>query len=155
MTMADMWRARSGDNVALRDAVDRLFEQAFVGPGVGQNERNTSGQIGMRVPLNVYEEDDAFHIWALLPGVDPEKIQITAIGETIAIEAETAFAASESWKPVWSEWQPARWRRQISLPSSADIERADVVYEQGVLRMRLPKPEEVRPKSLKVNVRTS
>lgn len=145
----DMWRTR-GDGMTLREAVDRLFDQAVYSQGQDwPRGQNAPG----RFPLNVYEDSEAYHVWALLPGVDPEKINITATGSAMAIEAESSASAPDGWRQVWGEWQPMRWRRELSLPAACDVGRAEVSYEHGMLKMRLPKPETIRPKTLKVNVK--
>lgn len=150
------WGARPG--VMLRDAMDRLFEQAFVQPTTAGWSRSTGNGSGngqaahATFPMNVYEDGEAFHVWALLPGADPSRINVTATGQSLAIEAEGGDAPPEGWRQVWSEWQPVRWRRELTLPTATDAERAEVSYQHGVLRLRLPKPDAVRPRTIKVNV---
>ena len=45
-----------------------------------------------------------------------------------------------------------RWRRELLLPDAGDVDGAEVSYEHGVLRLRLPKPEAARPRTIKIGV---
>jgi HSP20 family protein len=148
----DMWRNQAGDGVTLRNAMDRLLEQAFVAPFFGEEARRGGQARPAAFPVNVYEDSDAYHVWALLPGADPEKLAVTATGQSLAIEAESGASAPEGWRALWGEWQPTRWRRDLTLPSGGDLDNAEVGYDHGVLRLRLPKPAASRPKTLKVKV---
>ena len=149
----DMW-GRRGDGMTLRDAMDRLFEQAFVGPFASRGAR-TGQTDAAPFPVNAYEDAEAYHLWGLMPGADPSTINITATAEALVIEAESGASVSEAWRPLLSEWRPARWRREFALPGAVDADKAEVAYEHGVLRLRLPKPEAARPRTIKINVRSA
>jgi HSP20 family protein len=90
-----------------------------------------------------------------MPGADPVTIIVTPTAESLLVEAESGASAPESWRPLLSEWRPARWRRELALPGAVDADKAEVAYEHGVLRLRLPKPEAARPRTIKINVRSA
>lgn len=147
----DTWRGR-GEGMTLRDAMNRLFEDAFVSPSVAGT---ADGNAPARTPVNVYEDAEGYHVWALVPGVDANRINITAIGQSLVLEAESAADVPEAWRQLWTEWRPTRWRRELTMPAPVDAEKAEVTYEHGVLRLRIPKPEAARPRTLKVNVKSA
>jgi HSP20 family protein len=149
----DMW-GRRGDGMALRDAMDQLFQQAVVG-WVGGDARRTGQPGPAPFSVNLYEDAEAYHLWALLPGADPGTIDVTATVDALVIAAESGASAPEGWRPLSSEWRPARWRRELALPGAVDADKAEVAYEHGVLRLRLPKPEATRPRTIKITARST
>src|SRR5579871_4136906 len=69
-----------GEMVTLRSAMDRLFEDAWIErPGASRTGS------GMQMPLDVVEQGDNFTVKASLPGVKPEDVNITVLGDTLTI----------------------------------------------------------------------
>jgi len=135
--------------LTLRDAMDRLFENgvsATRGPWQTQWSRALSSW-----PVNVFEDEASYRVQALVPGADPEQIEITAHpGNRLSIAGTTGPAVPENAKAVWSEFGQATFRRDVALPLPFDAEKAQVSYQQGVLEIVLPKREEARPRQIKV-----
>jgi HSP20 family protein len=150
----DMWGRRGGDAMALRDAMDQLFQQAVVG-WFGGDARRTGDPGPAPFPVNAYEDAEAYHLWALLPGADPATISVTATAGALVVEAESGASAPAGWRPLLGEWRPGRWRRELALPGAVDADKAEVAYEHGVLRLRLPKTEAARPRTIQINVRSA
>jgi len=78
-----IWRDPFGHVTPLRDAMNRLFEDSFVGP-------RFELIFGRTFPLDVYESEDKLHymIEASLPGFKPDEIQITAERDTLFLHAQ-------------------------------------------------------------------
>src|SRR5579875_2732837 len=73
----DPWR----EALSLRDAMDRLFEQSFVNP---LSLFNTTVP-GIMVPMDVYETKNGYEVKVLLPGINPDHLELTVQGETLTI----------------------------------------------------------------------
>ena len=71
------------DFVTLRQAMDRLFEEAMVNPS-----RGWDGQRGGYLPLDIYTTPDAIVIRASVPGVNPDDVEVTVEGNTVMIRGE-------------------------------------------------------------------
>ena len=67
-----------GELLSLRQAMDRLFEDSFVRPALGDSSN--------LLPLDVYSTDDAIVVEAALPGVRPEDVDIQVLGDTLTIK---------------------------------------------------------------------
>jgi HSP20 family protein len=132
----------------LREAVDRLFEQAFTAYPTLWSERPGP----LSVPMNVYEAPDHFVVWALLPGIKPEDVQITVEQGTLTIAGEFKPFVKEGWKPLFQEIGSGYFRREFRLPTEIDAAKVEATYEHGVLTLKLPKAEAARPKTIKVKV---
>lgn len=138
---------RSSDLMPLREAFDRLFEQAFTTFPTWMTAR-----AGLEVPVDVYEAGEEFVIRAVLPGIKPEDVQVTCLDGTITISAELKPWAQEGLKPIFQEIGAGTFRREVHLPVAVDLEKAEAVYEHGVLTLRLPKAEQARRKAIPVKV---
>lgn len=140
---------RNGDThvLSLRDAMDRLLEQSFTPLG-----RNVSGELSQTVPANVWEDANSYYLHILAPALDLSSVEITAMGGALTISGQTSAATPEDAKNIWSEWSPTSFRRQLQLPTGFDAERCQATYKDGVLTVTVPKPEQVKPKAIKVQV---
>jgi HSP20 family protein len=148
--MSMIWKDPSEALMPLREAVNRLFEDSFIWPG------RLEVFTGRTFPVDVYETKDqqGYVIEASLPGVKPEDISITAIGDTLTISYATK-GEEKVEKPnyVRRERYEGELRRTISLPTQIDPEKVQATYEQGVLKLVVPKVEAAKPKQITVNVK--
>src|SRR5690348_16833285 len=97
MAIRSLWNPVS-EVVSLRDAMDRLGADSFVTP------RTLGGPVnaGMAFPANPYETNDGHIAQFALPGVDPQKVQITVQGETLQLKGERTAPRFEGAQQVWN-----------------------------------------------------
>ncbi len=132
--------------MTLRDAMDRLFQESFVQPGRLLGAAGAGG-----VPIDMYQQDGALVVKAPLPGVKPEDIDITVVGDTLTIKGETRQEKEIKEEDVIRrERRFGSFSRSVSLPSPVDTSKANATFEDGVLTLRLPIAEEAKPKAIKV-----
>jgi HSP20 family protein len=82
--------------MSLRDAMDRLLHESFVLPGGGALAGGGSLAGGRQsLPLDVIENDDNYVIYAWMPGVKPEDVQIMVQGSTLTIRGETSYSTDQ------------------------------------------------------------
>lgn len=133
----------------LREAMNRLFEESVIRP-------RFELFMGQTFPLDAYETPDhqQYVIEASLPGLKPEEIQITAEGNTLTIQTTRKGEEKvEKENYVRHERYEGEMRRSLTLPAAIDAQKVDATYEQGVLRLRIPKAEGTQPKRIAVNVK--
>jgi HSP20 family protein len=133
----------------LRDAMNRLFEESFVGP---RSQLLTS----QAFPVDIYETDDqhAYVVEATLPGTKPENIQITAVDTTLTIRvAEKQEEKVNKGNCVRRERYEGERVRAITLPTTIEAQKVEATYEHGVLTLRIPKTEAAKPKQIRVQIR--
>lgn len=127
----------------LREGMNRLSEESFIGTG------SFAVLGGLFFPINVYELEDkqGFVIDAALPGVQPEDIEITAVGNTLTIRAIAKERQREE-KETYERREPYEGEkyRSVTLPSVIDASKAKATYEHSVLTLHVPKAQEARPK---------
>ncbi|MDL1941328.1 Hsp20/alpha crystallin family protein [Chloroflexi bacterium CFX2] len=100
--------------------------------------------------VNVREEEDAFLLTALVPGLKAEDLNIQVLGDEVSIEGE--YKAEEA-DYLLNELPQGAFRRTLRMPAEIDPEHVEAKIADGVLTLTLPKAESARPRKIKVNVR--
>ncbi len=137
-----------GDLLSLRQAMDRLFEESFVNPAWQLSE-------GGPVPLDVRADDDAIVVEAILPGVKPEEVDITVEGDSLTIAGDTSSETSEQKGSVLlQEIRRGKFSRTLALPAGLEPDKATATFEDGVLTLRIPKAETVKPRQIRITSAT-
>jgi HSP20 family protein len=132
----------------LRGSMDRLFDDGFtrqwrIAP------RALEYQAGF--PVEVSETEDGVDVKALLPGIRPEEVDITVSDGVLTIKAEHRDEKEDKKRDFYRrEIRYGAFQRSLRLPKGVDADKADASYENGVLRLQLPKSEALRPKQIKV-----
>lgn len=138
------------DLVSLRDAMDLLFEESFVQPP-GHPQPVADGSF---LPVDIYETEESLVVAAPVPGVKPEDVEISISGDTLTIKGETKSEEKlERENYIRQERRYGSFCRAVALPNGLDRDKAEAGFEDGVLKVTFPKSEEVKPKSIKVQVK--
>ncbi len=148
--MSMIWKDPFEALMPLREAVNRLFEDSFVWPG------RLEVFTGRSFPVDIYETKDqqGYVVEASLPGVKPEDISITAMGDTLTITYKTKVEEKvEKPSYVRHERYEGEMTRTFTLPTHILPEKVQATYEQGILKLQVPKSEEVKPKLIPVKVK--
>ena len=132
--------------MTLRDAMDRLFDDAFTRP----LRMYDGGQ--MSVPaVDMYQTDNEVVVKAAIPGVKADDVQINVTGEVLTIKGETK--EKEETKDKAYHIREQRWgmfERTVALPTDVVADKAKAEFENGILTITLPKAEEVKPKTITI-----
>ena len=135
-----------GELVTLRQAMDRLFDDTVFRPFNG-----VSAPEYARLPLDIRTTPEALLVEASLPGVKPEDVDITVENGTLTIRAEDRAESSEE-QGGWLVREITRGSvmRSVTLPTGLEADRAEATFEHGVLRLRIPRAEEVKPRQIRI-----
>ena len=131
------------DVVPLRTMMDRLLETAFT-PSFWTDGR-TAG-FGM----DVYEDDNAYYVHCLLPGIDPDAVNFSVQDNSLTITGESKRNVPEGRRLLVQEIGYGQFQRQVTLPAPVEAGRAEATYHDGILAITLPKAEAAKPKAIKV-----
>lgn len=132
--------------ITLRDAMDRLFQEAFVqstAPALGAGS-------AYAVPVDVYQTEKDVVVIATLPGVKPDDLDLTLEKGNLVIKGEVKADPEVAGSYVMRERRTGTFGRIVPLPSEVEAGAIDAKFEHGVLTVTLPKAESVRPKQIKV-----
>ena len=131
---------------ALRDEMDRLFDSSF-GPVF-----RTPGSFSRWAPaLDVYQDKDQFTVVAEVPGLKKDDIELSLHGGVLTISGERKQdkKGEEGYR---NERFFGRFQRSVTLPTSVDGNKVKATYQDGILKVVLPKAEEAKPKQIDVSV---
>jgi HSP20 family protein len=132
--------------VSLREAMDRLFEDSFISP-------RSAGLAGSRgLGGNLYETQDNFTLQLPAPGVKPEDIDITTQQDTVTVKWQTTIETPQNATSHWQGFQSSQFQQTFTLPAPINADQAQANMENGVLTLTLPKAEQAKARTLKVNV---
>lgn len=112
-----------------------------------------AGESDVFFPVDVKIGDEAFEVKALLPGLKAEDVSIQVVNETITLQGEFKFAVDEKADYLVQEIPGGKFYRTISLPATLDATKAEAEMKDGVLTVRVPKAEEAKPKTIKINAK--
>jgi HSP20 family protein len=132
--------------MSLREAMDRLFEESFISPRAWWTSVTEIGPA-----FDMYETPEEVVVKATVPGLKGEDIDVSIAGNTLTIRGEfKEETKDERASYIRQERRYGAFCRSVSLPTPVNSEKAEAVLENGVLTLRLPKAEEVKPKAIKV-----
>ncbi len=143
------WEPMS-EMVTLRDAMDRLFNEAFTRPW-GLTD---GGRFSGMPALDMYQTDNDVVVKAVVPGMKPEDVQISVTGDLLTIKGEMKEETDNKEKAYHIREQ--RWgsfERSVTLPTAVKSDKAQAEFENGVLTITLPKAEDVKPKTITVKAK--
>jgi HSP20 family protein len=138
------------DVLALRDSVNRMFEDAFARRGEHPADLTLSA---WAVPVDIYETRDEIVVRAELPGIDPKQVKITLIGDQLTISGQREREGkTEGRNFVRVERRYGAFSRSFTLNVPVISDQVAANYRDGVLEIHLPKADEVKPKEIQVKV---
>ncbi len=135
--------------VTLQDRMNRLFRDPR-GP-VGQDEALTT--TAFAPPVDVYEDEHNVTLKIEVPGIDEKDIDVRIENNTLTVHGERKFEKEEkeeNYRRV--ERQYGSFTRTFSLPNTVNHDNVQADYDKGVLKIKLAKKAEAKPKQIKVNV---
>jgi HSP20 family protein len=136
-----------GEMLTLRQAMDRLFDDDY------RPSRWLSGGLdGPALPLDVTTTPDSLTIEAALPGIRPDDVDITVENNTVTISGKTADErTADEGSYVVQEIRRGNFSRSVTLPSGLEPDKAQATFENGILRLEIPKAEQVKPRQIKIS----
>ena len=106
---------------------------------------------GVEFPaINVYEGADNLVVTAELPGVDPDKIDITFEGDKLTLRGTRTDEAAADGGYYRREREVGDFTKSVKLPFAAGTNDMEAVLKNGVLTVTLQKPEALKPKKIAV-----
>ena len=144
ITRWDPW----GDMVSLRDAMDRLLSESFIRP----RGEGGGGAVGS-LAVDVREAGDTFVVSAPVPGIAPDDIEVTVLGDTIRIRGERREERQEGGEGqrwLMREQHFGSFERMVRLPAPVKADAANAEFKDGILTITLPKTEEAKERRIPI-----
>jgi len=129
--------------------------RSTTGASEGTDPKQKSPRYGggaLTPPVDVLEDAGGITLFADLPGVSRDNLNLQVEAETLTIEAESSLAVPDGLKTSHTEVGLGRFRRVFTLSKELDTEKVSAELSQGVLKLRIPKAEHAKPRRIKVEV---
>lgn len=130
---------------AMQNAMDRLFEDNW------RTARPTAA--GNSLPLDVYETDNSYVIYTAIPGIAPEQISVSMEDDVLTISGEVAqpaFDEKENVRTLVQERASGKFVRSVRVGDPVNSDNIEAAYENGVLKLTLPKTPAAQPRQIPV-----
>ncbi len=120
--------------------------------GADSRDRSRYGDAALTPPVDVIEDSSGITLYADLPGVSREKLNLHVESDTLTIEAQADLSVPEGLTTQHTEVSLARFRRVFTLSKELDTQKVSAELAHGVLKLRIPKAEHAQPRRIQVQV---
>ena len=144
----DRWRIQRFD--PFQDLTDT---QAEINAYFGVRPRTAAPERAWAPPIDVYETRDDLVVTVELPGVREKDIHLSMAGDVLSLHGQRGIAAEareENYHRI-ERWS-GTFERHVQLPIPVQADKIRASYHDGVLEIRLPKLDEVKPREIKIEV---
>jgi len=144
------WRPER-DLISIREEMNRLFDDFFSSWLPVRRRGLLEGEWSPSV--DIAETDENIVVKAELPGIKQDDVDITITNDVLTLKGEKKEEKEikrENYHRI--ERSYGGFQRSISLPTGVQADKAKASYRDGVLTITVPKVEEAKPKSIKINV---
>ena len=127
----------------LRDEVDKMFRDLYENP-------ETDGR--WLPSVDITEDKDRYEITVEIPGVRKEDVKVNIHDNILTIEGEKKGSTEKKEGSSYrSERYFGKFSRSFTLNSEIDADKVKADFENGVLKIALPKSEKVKPRQITIN----
>jgi HSP20 family molecular chaperone IbpA len=103
-------------------------------------------------PVDIVEDETGISLTADLPGVPKEKLTVRMDGQSLVVEGEIALDVPDGLQADYVETRSPLYRRTFNLSRDLDPSKIDALFNDGVLKLRIPKAEHAQPRKIAVTV---
>ena len=103
-------------------------------------------------PVDVIEDASGITLYADLPGVPKDKLQLRVEGDQLSLEGELGLALPQGMQPHHAEVRLTHYRRAFTLSKELDADKVSAEFSNGLLTVRIPKAAHAQPRKIAVNV---
>lgn len=140
----------SRDLVSTQDRFNQLFTHTFARALGDQQEVSPRAWVP---PVDIYETGDSLVLKAELPGINPDEVEIRVEDNTLYLKGERRFEKEVKEENLHRvERLYGTFTRSFALPNTIDADNVKAEYENGILTLTMPKREEAKPRTIKINV---
>jgi HSP20 family molecular chaperone IbpA len=107
-------------------------------------------QDALRPPVDIFEDAEGITLEADMPGVSKERLHVQVDANTLLIEGEVQIDLPEAAEAVYADIRNTRFSRTFTLSNELETDKIEARLKDGVLRLRIPKHPEQRPRRIEV-----
>ena len=115
-----------------------------------QEQRQAQNEQTLMPPVDVIEDSTGITLYADLPGVTRDNLDLHVEGDSLSIEGNVKLEMPEALQATYAEVNCSRYRRVFTLSKELDPEKITAELAQGVLKLRIPKAEHAQPRRIEI-----
>jgi HSP20 family molecular chaperone IbpA len=115
-----------------------------------QDPRRARNEQTLMPPVDVIEDASGITLYADLPGVTKENLDLNVEGDSLSIEGSVALDMPDALQASYAEVNSSRYRRVFTLSKELDPSKITAELAQGVLKLRIPKAEHAQPRRIEI-----
>jgi len=119
---------------------------------VARKETADNREVALLPPVDVVEDASGITLTADLPGVPKNNLHLQVDANTLTISGDVELKSPEGLEPTYAEVGLPRYRRVFTLSKELDAEKVTAEFNDGVLKLHIPKAEHAKPRKITVNV---
>ena len=100
---------------------------------------------------DIFENEDALTVVMEMPGVGKDNVSVDIENDQLKVEGKIDFSNYDGMDPVYTEYNVGHFQRAFAISNKIDRDKINAELADGVLTLRLPKADEVKPRKIKVN----
>ncbi len=112
--------------------------------------RGRSAEAAIRAPVDIFEDSEGITLEADMPGVSKDRLTLRIDGDTLVLEGKVQFALPEQAEALYADVRASTYRRNFALSRELDTANIQAQLKDGVLKVRIPKRAELRPRKIEV-----
>ena len=116
-------------------------------------EDSNSSEHVLTFPMELKATENDFILKAMLPGLSAEEINIQFNDSVLTIDGEYTSISEEGKECMFSEMPVGRFSRAIEIKDPVVVEKIEASMKDGILTIHIPKAEEAKPKTIKINAK--
>lgn len=108
------------------------------------------GEDALRPLVDIFEDAEGITLEADMPGVSKDRLHVQVDANTLLIEGEVQIDLPEAAEALYADIRSTRYSRSFTLSNELETDKIDASLNDGVLRLRIPKHPEQRPRRIEV-----
>ena len=137
----------------VQQEMNRLFNTFFDVPAGTPEGGQGTGMRRWMPAMDLVESEDHFVLRADLPGLAEEDVKLEVAGDTLTVSGERRFEHEAKKDGFYRlERGSGTFSRSLTLPEGVDADAIEAAFDKGVLEVRIPKPEQRRPRRVEIAV---
>lgn len=117
---------------------------------VTKDAQPARSEASLMPPVDVVEDASGITLYADLPGVPKDKLNLQVEADTLTIEGDVTIPTPDGLEASYAEVGLPRYRRVFTLSKELDAAKVSAELNQGVLKLRIPKAEHAKPRRIEI-----
>lgn len=140
----------NNESAVKRDTTPARQETGEVAANAAQQQKRQRNEATLLPAVDVFEDKDGITLYADMPGVSKDQLDLHVEADTLTIEGEVALDVPSGMEASYVDVATSKYRRVFTLSKELDAEQVSAELKNGVLTLRIPKAAHAQPRKIQV-----